>query len=85
MGVRKPQQAQEPDKYNLAEDRIAVDQKGNEAAHNGSLDQIKNSHTRLCSVLSQQTAALRPPPRQGCRLTERYNDYRINEGKSRAK
>ena len=85
MGVGKPQQAQEPDEDNLAEDRIAVDQEGNEAAHNGSLDQVKNSHTRLCLVQRQQTAALRPPPRQGCRLAERYDDYKINEGKSCAK
>ena len=30
MGVREPQQAQEPDEDNLAEERIAVDQEGNE-------------------------------------------------------
>ncbi len=44
MGVQEPQQAQETDEHNLADDRIAVDQEGNEAAHNGSLDQIENSH-----------------------------------------
>jgi hypothetical protein len=66
MGIREPQQAQDPDAHNLAEDRIAVDQEGNETAHGGSLDQIKNSHTtvfkfcpskrRLCARLLDKAA-----------------------------
>jgi hypothetical protein len=66
MGVQKPQQAQEPDEHNLADDRIAVDQEGNEPAYNGSLDQIENSHMtvfkfghgqrRLCARLLDKAA-----------------------------
>jgi hypothetical protein len=66
MGVREPQEAQEADEHNLAEQRIAVDQEGNKAAHHGSLDQIKNSHTtvfkfcrskrRLCDRLPDKAA-----------------------------
>jgi hypothetical protein len=66
MSIREPKQAQEPDEHDLAEQRIAVDQEGNEAAHDGSLDQIKNSHTtvfkfcpskrRLCARLLDKAA-----------------------------
>jgi len=51
MGVQKPQQAQEPDQYYLADDWVAVDQEGNGTANNGRFDQIKNAHTiafKLC-------------------------------------
>ena len=45
MRVRKPQQAQEPDQDNLAKDVILVDEKGEGAANNGSLEQINDTHT----------------------------------------
>jgi hypothetical protein len=44
MGVREPQQTQEPDEDNLADNRIAVDEEGDRAANNGSFDQINNGH-----------------------------------------
>ena len=66
MGVREPQQAQEPDQNNLAKDRKAVDEEGDGAANNGGLDQIKNTHTtvfkfcpgeqRLCARLLDEAA-----------------------------
>jgi hypothetical protein len=61
MGVRKPQQAQEPDEDNLAYNRIAVDEEGNHAANNGSFDQFENSHKTafmLCPGLSRHSARL---------------------------
>jgi len=61
MGVREPQQAQEPDEDNLADDRIAVDEEGNHAANNGSFDQFENSHKtafKLCPGLSRRYARL---------------------------
>jgi hypothetical protein len=85
MGVRQPQQAQESDEDNLAEDRIAVDEEGDSAAHNGGFDQINYSHKtafmfrpglrRLCAGL----------PPQRCRLAECPNDYKISDRMSCAK
>ncbi len=59
MGVAEPEQAQKPNKNNLAENRVAVDQEGNRTTNKGGLDQIQNRHnTKLnCTVGLRQLPA----------------------------
>jgi hypothetical protein len=62
MGVKQPQQAQEPNEHDLAEQRIPVNEKGNPAAHNGGFDQIKDRHITMLGFGPGTRLPARPSP-----------------------